>query len=244
MLGNIFNLATNFIHTALTPVLPSGYARNSNLENVAHDKPASPSGYVPPTTMMMGWHEIQIWKTTPFPVRSTSTSAKRSAPLSPWAFRLARKQATVADVPRPSGVPVELGEYIACDARLLRSLGWHGLVAHCRPLSNFSLLDNVLHPAFHLLCHYKHRGAPVKFSTPPWTRLQVQRTLSRGPHKSAHKYIDYLEEEFVDMINKGQWVVLPYSVVCHLPGLRISPPESFRSAIDGHGGLLITAGGM
>ncbi len=85
-------------------------------------------------------------------------------------------------------------------------------------------MDNVLHPARHLLCHYKHRSAPVKFSTPPWTRLQVQRTLSRGPHKSAYKYIDYLEEEFVDMINKGQWVVLPYSAVRHLPGLRISPP--------------------
>jgi hypothetical protein len=127
-------------------------------------------------------------------------------------------------MPRPSGIPVELGDYIARNARLLRSLGWHGLVAHRRPLSNFSLLDNVLHPARRLLLHYKHRGAPVKFSTPPWTRLQVQRALSWGPHKSAHKYIDYLEEEFVDMINKGQWVVLPYSAVRHLPGLHISPP--------------------
>jgi hypothetical protein len=188
--GNIFNLATNFIHTALTPALPSGY--------------------VPPT---------------PSPVRSTSTSAKRSAPLSPPASHPACKQAAVADVPRPSGVPVELGEYIACDARLLQSLGWHGLVAHRRPLSDFSLLDNVLHPARCLLLHYKHRGAPVKFSTPPWTCLQVQHALSRGPHKSAHEYINYLEEEFVDMINKGQWVVLPYSAVRHLPGLRISPPR-------------------
>ncbi|KAL3823259.1 LOW QUALITY PROTEIN: hypothetical protein ACHAXA_011104, partial [Cyclostephanos tholiformis] len=69
-----------------------------------------------------------------------------------------------------------------------------------------------------------HCGAPVKFSTPPWTSHQVQRALSRGPHKSAHEYIDYLGEEFVDMINKGQWVILPYSAVQHLPGLRISPP--------------------
>jgi hypothetical protein len=153
VLGNIFNLATNFIHTALTPALPSGYAQNSNLKNDAYDKPALPSGYVPPTTMMMGRREIQIWKTTPSPVRSTSTSAKRSAPSSPPTFRPARKQAAVANVPRPSGVPVELGEYIARDARLLRSLGWHGLVAHCQPLSDFSLLDNVLHPARCLLRH-------------------------------------------------------------------------------------------
>ncbi|KAL3808781.1 hypothetical protein ACHAXA_011404 [Cyclostephanos tholiformis] len=90
--------------------------------------------------------------------------------------------------------------------------------------SDFSALDNVPHPARRLLRHYKHCGAPVKFSTPPWTRHQLQRTLSRGPHKSAHEYQDYLAEEFVDMINKGQWVVLPFSSVRHLPGLRISPP--------------------
>jgi hypothetical protein len=48
VLGNIFNLVTNFIHTALTPTSPSGYAQNSNLENDAYDKPASPSGMYHP----------------------------------------------------------------------------------------------------------------------------------------------------------------------------------------------------
>ena len=158
------------------------------------------------------------------PGRSLLTSAKRSAPSSPPAPSPARKRAAVTDVPKPSGFPSELGEYTARDARLLHSLGWHGLVAHRRPLSDLSMLDNVPHPARRLLRHYKHRGAPVKFSTPPWTRQQIQRALSRGPHNSAHEYLDYLEEEFIDMINKGQWIVLPYSAVSHLPGLRISPP--------------------
>jgi hypothetical protein len=71
------------------------------------------------------------------------------------------------------------------------------------------MLDNVPHPAHRLLRHYKHRGAPVEFSPLPWTRQQIQRALSRGTHKSAHEYLDYLEEEFVTMINKGQWIVLP-----------------------------------
>jgi hypothetical protein len=136
-------------------------------------------------------------------------SAKHPAPSSPWALCPATKRAALADVPRPSGVSIELGEYIDRDVRLLRSLGWHGLIAHRRPLSNFSQLDNVPHPARRLLRLYKHRGAPVKFSIPPWTWLQVKRTLSCGPHKSAHEYLDYLEKECVDMINKGQWVVLP-----------------------------------
>ena len=190
MLGSVFKLATNFLHTALTPSLLSR----------------------------------QVLPTSPPQVRSTTTSAKRSAPSSPPAPSPAQKQAAAANVPRPSGMPQELGEYIDRDARLLRSLGWHGLVAHRRPLSDFSLLDNVQHPARRLLRHYKHRGAPVKFSTPPWTRLQIQRALTRGPHKSSYEYLGYLEEEFVDMINKGQWIVLPYSAVKHLPGLRISPP--------------------
>ncbi|KAL3816142.1 hypothetical protein ACHAXA_001629 [Cyclostephanos tholiformis] len=122
----------------------------------------------------------------------------KAAPSSPPATSPARKRAAVTDVPKPRGIPPEL--------------------------ATFSALDNIPHPARRLLCHYKHFGAPVKFSTPPWTRHQLQRALSRGPHKSAHEYQDYLAEEFVDMINKGQWVVLPFSSVRHLPGLRISPP--------------------
>jgi hypothetical protein len=189
VLGNIFNLARNFLHAALTP--------------------PAPRVTVPPPTFL-DW--------------SPTTPAIVTAPPSPSAPRPARKRAAPANMPRPSGVSPELGEHIVRDARLLRTLGWHGLVAHRRLLSDFSHLDNVHHPARCLLRLYKHRGAPVKFFTPPWTSHQVQRALSRGPHKSAHEYIDYLGEEFVDMINKGLWVILPYLVVQHLPGLRISPP--------------------
>ena len=91
------------------------------------------------------------------------------------------------------GIPNELGEYIDRDVALLCRFGWHGLIAHCRPLSNFSSLDNVHHPARHLLTFYKHRGAlpsapPTEIggvASPtggtPWPRptgLSVQRTMS------------------------------------------------------------------
>jgi hypothetical protein len=82
----------------------------------------------------------------------------------------------------------------------------------------------VHHPARCLLRFYKHRGTPIKFSTSPWTSDQVTRALVRGPHASSHDYIDYLHEEFVDMINKDQRMVLPYLAVRHLLGLHISPP--------------------
>ncbi|KAL3806886.1 hypothetical protein ACHAXA_000796 [Cyclostephanos tholiformis] len=48
------------------------------------------------------------------------------------------------------------------------------------------------------------------------------------PHTTDH--ITYSAEEyapldeFVDMIHKGQWIVLPYSSIRDLPGLRVSPP--------------------
>ncbi len=66
----------------------------------------------------------------------------------------------------------------------------------------------------------------MKVSTSPWTRLQLQRALKRGPHKSYHDHLPFLHNEFVDMIAKGQQVVLPYSAVQHLPGLRLSPQGS------------------
>jgi hypothetical protein len=58
---------------------------------------------------------------------------------------------------------------------------------------------------------------------PPWTRQHLQRALSWGLHRSSLKYIDFLQEEFVDMINKGQWVLLPAKAVLHLAGLRLFP---------------------
>ena len=121
-------------------------------------------------------------------------------------------------------LPADLGEYIARDVKLLQQLGWNGLVKQRRSTSDFASLNNVHHPAKRLLSFYKHRGAPVKFATPPWTRHQVTRALNRGPHKSCFEHLDFLKEEFLDMIAKGQWLVLPAHAVKNLPGLRLSPP--------------------
>ena len=37
-----------------------------------------------------------------------------------------------------------------------------------------------------------------------------QAALKRGPHRSATEHTLFLREEFDSMIEKGQWVVLPY----------------------------------
>jgi hypothetical protein len=49
-------------------------------------------------------------------------------------------------------------------------------------------------------------------------------TLLRGAHKSCFEHLSFLQEEFVEMIEKQQWVILPYEVAKNLPGLRLSPP--------------------
>ena len=48
--------------------------------------------------------------------------------------------------------------------------------------------------------------------------------LKRGPHKSATKHAPFLREEFASMVEKGYWMMLPYSVAKRLPGFRLSPP--------------------
>jgi hypothetical protein len=47
--------------------------------------------------------------------------------------------------------------------------------------------------------------------------------MDRGAHQSAKVHREFLYEEMADMVDKAQWIVLPYSLVDHYPELRISP---------------------
>ena len=93
-----------------------------------------------------------------------------------------------------------------------------------RGRGDFASLTDVEHPARRLLRQYKHWGAPVVLASGSWTEGERQAALKRGPHRSATEHTLFLREEFSSMIEKGQWVVLPYSVAKGLPGLRLSPP--------------------
>jgi len=125
----------------------------------------------------------------------------------------------------PSSVTSEeLGELIRRDVELITRVGWQSFVKQRRGRGDFSTLDNVNHPARRLLRKLKYQGAPVKFTTPPWTTEQIDKAVRRGPHKSCAEHIDFLDEEFTDMIKKQQWTLLPLSVAKQLVGLRVSPP--------------------
>jgi hypothetical protein len=47
--------------------------------------------------------------------------------------------------------------------------------------------------------------------------------MKRGPHKSATEHSEFLFEEMATMVARGQWMVLPYSVVRDMDNLRIAP---------------------
>ena len=118
----------------------------------------------------------------------------------------------------------ELGEYVSNDVAMFHELegDWDAFVSAKRGRGDFGTLRRP-HPANRLLNHYKKHGAPVRLSTPDWTMDQLIESVERGPHKSCDAHVDFLQEEFIDMIKKGQWVVLPFSVAKTLPGLRLSP---------------------
>lgn len=122
-----------------------------------------------------------------------------------------------------------LGTYIDRDTHLLDELGWEKFIQTRRGQSDLSLtVDHLRHPARSHLRHLRRRGARVPMATAPWSEERITATLARGPHQSAHDHADFLGEELVEFILKGQWIVLPYSVVRSLPRrvqrqLRISP---------------------
>jgi hypothetical protein len=85
-------------------------------------------------------------------------------------------------------------------------------------------LEDLPHPAAtELLVPLRNVGAPVEFTTIAWDQGRIDEAVKRGSHASALDYQGFVEHEMVDFCYKGFWVVLPYQVVKHLPGIRISP---------------------
>ena len=123
------------------------------------------------------------------------------------------------------GLPKDLGKCVSKDVELSRQTGWEDFVETHQKGGNLADLNNIKdHPARRRLCHYKKRGVPVKLATPNWDTQRLRDELSQGAHKSCNTHLDFLSEEFVQMIQKGQWVVLPASKALELKGLRLSPP--------------------
>jgi hypothetical protein len=79
------------------------------------------------------------------------------------------------------------------------------------------------HRAAHLLNRFRIKGAPVPTQSAPWTMQQKRDAIRQGPHQSARQYVIFLRQEYVDMIRKKQWVLLPAHLILGERNLKLSP---------------------
>jgi hypothetical protein len=84
-------------------------------------------------------------------------------------------------------------------------------------------VGKIPHPVSHLLNRFRLGGAPVACSGTPWSFAQKSVALTCGPHQSARQHVPFLWQEFVDMIGKGQWTLLPVRLVLDELQLHLSP---------------------
>jgi hypothetical protein len=79
------------------------------------------------------------------------------------------------------------------------------------------------HRAAHLLDRLRVRGATVATKPNPWSMNQKLAALHRGTHQSANQHVEFLCKEFVDMIRKVQWILLPARLLMNARNLRLIP---------------------
>ena len=74
-----------------------------------------------------------------------------------------------------------------------------------------------------MLSWFQKIGTPAVLESDPWTPNRIKAALKRGPHRSCIQGIDFLHEEYSDMIKKQQWIVLLAKMIQDMFGLRLSP---------------------
>jgi hypothetical protein len=109
--------------------------------------------------------------------------------------------------------------------RYHKAASWEDFLESSRdPHGDLSLdVKQLPHRAAHLLDRLRLTGAPVVTKNEPWSLAKKILALNMGPHASAINHVEFLRDKFVNMIDKGQWVVLPARLVLNKTNLRISP---------------------
>jgi len=119
----------------------------------------------------------------------------------------------------------ELGKCVARAVELYQSTNsFEDFIRACQGPSDLqSNIGKLPHPAATLLDEYRTNGVPYKTRADNWTPNLRREALLRGAHQSAYQYQDFVREEFVDMIKKRFWVVLPAALLMEYEDLRLSP---------------------
>jgi hypothetical protein len=121
-------------------------------------------------------------------------------------------------------IDYSLGKHIHTATNLFRTLGFANTVRSLRTPSDLPTnISNLPHKAARVLHHLRHTGVPCKLQTKQWTTARRDAAMARGPHKSATEHAAFLDEEMATMVERGQWMVLPYELVRDMDKVRISP---------------------
>ena len=104
------------------------------------------------------------------------------------------------------------------------SLPWTQFIHRTRGRSCIApFISRLPHNAATILDEFRQAGVPVLSVDHEWTDGQRVMAATRGCHKSALEFQEFLYSDMADMVARGYWLVLPFQQVRGLPNLRISP---------------------
>ena len=98
------------------------------------------------------------------------------------------------DPEQQASVSLTLHKCINVDSQLFTMLGWQEYVREHWGRGNTGDLE-IAHPAARLLRHIGKKGVPIALTTPPWDPQCIYAAATRGPHKSAYEFQDFLRNE-------------------------------------------------
>jgi hypothetical protein len=116
-----------------------------------------------------------------------------------------------------------LGKLVLASAAALGSCSFLNLCVCHRGPSCLTGKSTAPHPAVPILQQLRDEGACVSRAAPDWTLAQQGTAIIRAAHPSTQANSAFVQEEFADLVEAGQWLVLPYALVRHIPGLCLSP---------------------
>jgi hypothetical protein len=105
------------------------------------------------------------------------------------------------------------------------SSSWSEFVNKCKdPCGDLCPdVQHIPHRAAHLLNRRRVSGATVATKSAPCTPQHKLASFNIESHQSSKQHVEFLCGEFVDMIEKGQWILLPAKLVLNNRNLRLSP---------------------
>ena len=134
------------------------------------------------------------------------------------------KRTTRIPWPQRVKLPEDIGKYIVHNAEEVTRIGWTKFLCRQQGALIFFCSVEGRSPEAALVAEIQ---APRRASCAEDRRMVGRRTsggLEAGTSQNHYRTRPFLHEEFISMVEKEKWTVVPYSVSNRLLGLRLSPP--------------------